>query len=415
MIRSIRILRHCGLARHRSYSKELPSVDEQKSEIKNGHVNTTCFSNFAKELEYLAILPPGYSSDENLPLLLYLHGAGQDAKSLMMLQPDLEARWKSEQIPRCVVAGFSSINGMGMYHNYHDGSLRYMDFFMLEWLPFLRNNFAVSSARSHTWLSGISMGGLGSLRLALSYPEVFAGAAALEPGLDPVFEPSELLDRNMLSRGDFQLMKGGKLCHGTNSGETKAMFGAVHHTEWNADTYQKYNPACVVRDNAQNIRENELRIYLDAADEDFFCLHDGAEFLHKTLWQYRIPHEYHLYQKADHVGPSILYRIKDMMDWLSRNMKETINPLKITLTAGQEIYMKWLLDSDSIMPDPEAQLPEGAEPFSFFDQAFVDYIKTKMPEEMKKHMDSPREGVDRLPESYIRRKRIERKPEVKLS
>jgi len=404
MIRSIRKLRHCG--RLRCYSTELSSCDDQKSQIQEGHVKTTCFSNFAKEMEYLVILPPGYSPDEKLPLLLNLHGAGMGAKSMVMMQPDLEARWESAQIPRCVVAGFSSLHGGGSYHNYYDGSLRYTDFFMSEWLPFLRNNFGVSSARSHTWLTGVSMGGLGSLRLALSYPEVFAGVAAMEPALDPVFESSELLDRNILHRGDFEMIEGVKSCHGTFSGEVMAMFGAVHNTEWDVDTYQRYNPSSVVRANAQNIRENGLLIYLDAADEDFFCLHDGAEFLHKTLWQYRIPHEYRLYHKADHIGPSMLYRIKDMTDWLGRNMKEAVDPSQTALTPGQEIYMKWLRENNFIMPDPNAQPPEGAEPVSFFEQPFVDHVKTMMPESLRKHMDYPTEGVDRLPESYIRRQRI---------
>jgi len=306
MIRSVTTLRKCGLSRFRSCSTTLDQCDDQKSEIHEGNVKTNCFGNFAREMEYAAIVPPGYNPDEKLPLLLNLHGAGQDAKSLMMFQQDLEARWKTEQLPRCVVAGFSTLNGLGFYHNYHDGSLRYIDFFMSEWLPFLRSNFGVSSARSHTWLFGISMGGLGSLRLAFMFPEVFAGAAAMEPALDPVFEPTELLDRNLNMRGDFELTKGTKLCHNTYAAETKAMFGAVNKTEWNSAAYYGYNPACVVRANAQNIRENGICIYLDAADEDCFCLQDGAYFLHKTLWQYRIPHEYHLCFRADHVGPSVL-------------------------------------------------------------------------------------------------------------
>merc|ERR1719233_104290 len=293
-------------------------------------------------MEYVAIVPPGYTHEEKLPLLLNLHGAGQDANSLIMFQKDLEARWKSEQLPRCVVAGFSSLNGLGYYHNYHDGSLRYIDFFMSEWLPFLQKNFGVSSARTHTWLFGISMGGLGSLRLAFTYPDVFAGAAAMEPALDPVFEPTELLDRNLIMRGDFELQKGTKLSHQTWAAETKAMYGAVQKTEWSTETYYKYNPACIARANAQNIRENGVCIYLDAADEDVFCLQDGAYFLHKTLWQYRIPHEYRLSYKADHVGPSVIWRLRDMVDWLGRHMKDAMYPKDNTLTQGQELYIKWL-------------------------------------------------------------------------
>merc|ERR1719397_1868583 len=147
-------------------------------------------------MEYTVLLPPGYHADEKLPLLLNLHGGGQNSKAILFFQSDIEARWKSAELPRCVIAGFSTLNGGGWYHNYYDGSLRYNDFFMTEWLPFLKQNFGVSSARSHMWLTGGSMGGLGALRLAFTYPDVFAGVATLEPVADPVFESSELLDRN---------------------------------------------------------------------------------------------------------------------------------------------------------------------------------------------------------------------------
>jgi len=253
------------------------------------------------------------------------------------------------------------------------------------------------------------MGGIGSLRLAFTYPEMFAGVAALEPALDPVFEPAEFLDRNLCGRGDYELTKGLKVPHGTMAAETKAMFGAIHHSEWDVESYYSYNPACVVRANAQNIRESGLRVYFEAADEDFLCLHDGAEFLHKTLWQYRIPHQYQLCLKADHLGPSLIWRMNDTMEWICRHMKDVLDPPDKTLTPGQELYMKWLSESEHFMGDPNVNPPEGAEPLTVLDQPFLEHIKKQMPEYLAKHMNSPTEGVDRLPESLVREKRIERK------
>merc|ERR1719334_989058 len=343
-------------------------------------------------MEYVAILPPGYKPHEKLPLLLSLHGGLQSAKDLHLMLPDFEARWKSEQLPRCVVASFSALHGNGYYHNYHDGSLRYMDFFMTEWLPFLQQKFGVSSARSHTWLGGVSMGGLGALRLVFTHPDVFAGAATMEPCVDPVFDPSDLRDRNLIGRGDFELYYGMQACHGSLAAETKAMFGSVNHNEWNLDSYHSYNPASIVRSNAVNIRDHEPRIYFDAADNDFLNLHDGAEFLHKTLWQYRIPHEYHLCNKADHIGPSLIYRYDDMIKWLCRNMKEVLEPSKKALTPGQELYVSWLEKQDSFYPSDDAKPPEGAEPLNVFDQGFLDYARKHLPDYIAKHADSPCEG-----------------------
>jgi len=396
MIRAVNILRRGGFSLFRGFSSATPQIEGEKSVIQTGTVKTKCFSNFASEMEYVAILPPGYEPHEKLPLLLSLHGGGQSAKDLHLMLPDFEARWKGGQLPRCVVASFSTLHGMGFYHNYYDGSLRYMDFFMTEWLPFLQQKFGVSSARSHTWLGGGSMGGLGALRLVFTHPDVFAGAATLEPGVDPVFDPSDLLDRNLMLRGDFKLISGMQTCHGSLAAETRAMFGSVNRKEWNMDSYHSYNPACIVRSNAVKIRDKEPRIYFDAADNDLFNLHDGAEFLHKTLWQYRILHEYHLCYKADHCGPSLIYRYDDMMKWLCRNMKEVLEPSKKALTPGQELYVSWLEKQDTFIPSDDAKPPEGAEPLTVFDQGFLDYCRKHLPDCIVKHADSPCEGVDRL-------------------
>merc|ERR1719233_665712 len=88
---------------------------------------------------------------------------------------------------------------------------------------------------------------------------------------------------------------------------------------------------------------------------------------------------------------------------------DVIDPAEKTLTPGQELYMKWLAESGNLMGDPNVNPPEGAEPLTVLDQPFLEHIKKQMPEYIAKHMNSPTEGVDRLPESLIREKRIERK------
>ena len=65
--------------------------------------------------------------------------------------------------------------------------------------------------------------------------------------------------------------------------------------------YRLHNPASIVNDNSANIRESNLKIYIDVGDKDCLNLHDGAEFLHRILWDHGIEHEYHLIHGADHV------------------------------------------------------------------------------------------------------------------
>jgi S-formylglutathione hydrolase FrmB len=56
---------------------------------------------------------------------------------------------------------------------------RYWDFVSQELLHKARGFFPLSSAREDNFVAGLSMGGYGALKLALSLPERFAAAASL--------------------------------------------------------------------------------------------------------------------------------------------------------------------------------------------------------------------------------------------
>jgi S-formylglutathione hydrolase len=59
-----------------------------------------------------------------------------------------------------------------------------------------------------------------------------------------------------------------------------------------------------------------LAIYFDAGDQDFLNAHDGAELLHRLLWDLDISHEYHLVRGADHGGPTMRPRMRAMYTWV---------------------------------------------------------------------------------------------------
>ena len=81
--------------------------------------------------------------------------------------------------------------------------------------------------------------------------------------------------------------------------------------------WEANNPANRARANAEGIHNSGMATYLEAADHDFLNAHDGAEFLHRTLWDLDLAHEYHLVREADHGGPSTRPRLRAMFAWLS--------------------------------------------------------------------------------------------------
>ena len=118
-----------------------------------------------------------------LPLLLFLHGGGSSSRFLASLQGVFASQWATQAIPELVVVTPSA--GRSFYVDYRDGSQLWETFLRDELLPLVRERFNVGSEPAKTLVSGVSMGGMGSLRLAFKYPEAFGAVAALEPGIEP--------------------------------------------------------------------------------------------------------------------------------------------------------------------------------------------------------------------------------------
>ena len=140
------------------------------------------------------------------------------------------------------------------------------------------------------------MGGHGSLKLAFRHPFHFAAAAVLEPGLDAALVPSDLNERNYMV-----VMQSGP---GSTMIDVARMLGGSggRYQDIDAGAYRRWNPASIATDNAAAIRESGLKLFFDCGDNDYLNLHDGAEFLHRVLWDHGIQHEYRLVHGADHLG-----------------------------------------------------------------------------------------------------------------
>jgi S-formylglutathione hydrolase len=141
------------------------------------------------------------------------------------------------------------------------------------------------------------MGGYGALKVAFAHPDLFIAAAAMAPVLEPGLRGDEIGARN-------------KLHH--RSGGPARLIGPGR----NDSLFMSNNPANRAISNAQRIRNLDLAIYIEVGDDDFINVHDGAEFLHRVLWNLDISHEYRLTRGADHVGPTLIPRMREAYAWL---------------------------------------------------------------------------------------------------
>jgi len=266
------------------------------SELREGEVESDIVPS---PVRYNILLPDGYdSAEEPFPLVLFLHGGTGDRSHLTMLRPLVDELWEDGSLPKMVIAT-PSVTKRCFYMDFRDGSEKWETFLVRPFLAHLRNEYKITSDPKKTFISGISMGGQGSLRMALKYPDTFGAVAALEPGVMPVFKFKDVRPKHRFYRAENVL--------------ERAFGTPIDEVYWEAN-----NPAAIVAANAGKIRSSGLEVYLECGDEDTLWLYEGAEFLHQTLWENKIRHEYHLVRGADHLGPSLAPRLTEALKFLGR-------------------------------------------------------------------------------------------------
>jgi S-formylglutathione hydrolase len=255
-----------------------------------------------------AVLRP--DSMEPVPLCILLMGAGGTRENLVDLQPVFDGWWKEGILPPMIVA--TPTAGLDYYLEDGAGTIRWDSFFVSDLIPHLRSEFHASETAVVT---GISGGGYGALKLAFARPELFTAVAAMQPMLEPGLRESDVGARNRLHHA---------------AGGTSKLIGPTR----DAALWEANNPANRARENAQAIRDSGMAIYLDAADRDFLNAHDGAEFLHRTLWDLDLAHEYHLVREADHGGPTMRPRLRAMFAWLGALWNSSGSDAAVEQAAG---------------------------------------------------------------------------------
>lgn len=291
-------------------------------------------------VEYAVIAPDGFLDMTDLPLVLNLHGGRGNRERLFDQAAIWESLWETGAIPPAVVV-MPSVTERGFYMNFRDGSEKWEDFIVGPFIDHLREAYPVSTSAGRMFITGVSMGGMGALRIAFRQPTEFGAVAALEPGIEPIARFEDMQPKHRFWRSD-------------------ALLQQAYGNPIDAAFWRHNNPASMVMDNPSKIRDSSLQIYIDAADEDQFWLYEGAQFLHQVLWDQRIPHEYHLVRGADHVGPSLGRRTAEAIRFLFRYhtpwaetgrmamLDRTLDPLKARI-EGRDHY------NESPVPDHYAE------------------------------------------------------------
>ncbi len=253
-------------------------------------------------VHYCVLLPDDYAANvashppKPYPVLYFLHGLGQNEQALFKsggwdLIEDLRQQGKISQYLIVAPEGKNSF-----FINSAEGKVRYSDFFIHEFMPFIESKYIVRKGRTGRAITGLSMGGYGALRFAFAYPELFSAVSAQSAALmteSPQELNSALQSRNQLGR----------------------LMGSPFGDPINIPHWRQNDPFTLARMNKGAI--GKLAIYFNCGKEDDFDFEVGAQALHRQLQSEGIKHEFHLYP-GNHSPDYFLAHLGETLEFHSK-------------------------------------------------------------------------------------------------
>lgn len=143
---------------------------------------------------FAVYLPPGYSADsqKNYPLLLLLHGYGNDQKQ--WIRDGKIQNFMDNLVHSGIIQPFIIVMPYGGTSQYIGKTENYI---MDELLPYVREQYRIKPGKEATAISGLSMGGFGAFYLAHRHQDVFGLSVPLSGYFDmnnyPDFNPQQII------------------------------------------------------------------------------------------------------------------------------------------------------------------------------------------------------------------------------
>ena len=227
-------------------------------------------------VRYCALLPESFDTDKakRFAVLYQLHGLSDNEQSLLNLGvwSMVDQLREKKQIGDFIVV--TPAAGSTFYVNSRDGRVRYEDFFIKEFIPYIEHRYRGFGARARRGVGGISMGGYGALHYAFKYPQLFGAVSA---------HSAALIE---------------DIPNGTMFGDVEALTPFGH--PFDAAYWRSNAPFTLARKSAAALKY--IKIYFDCGTNDDYDFEAGGQALHDELSKLGIAHEFHLYPGAHNLA-----------------------------------------------------------------------------------------------------------------
>lgn len=222
----------------------------------------------------LVIVPDSIEPGQRLPVVYLLHGHGGSPRHwIENTQPRLPELADSYNMIFVMPDGHNS----WYFDSPVDEKMQMETFITDELVKYIDRNYPTKADAAHRAVTGLSMGGHGSLYLAFRHPDVFGNAGSMSGGVDILPFPERWNIKDYL--GDYNQYP------------------------------QRWAEASVIN-NVEKIKPGQVNIIFDCGTDDFFAKVNDR--LHQTLRVAGIPHDY-ISRPGNHShaywGNSLLYHL----------------------------------------------------------------------------------------------------------
>lgn len=226
-----------------------------------------------KDVSFTVYLPPDYATSiRRYPVVYLLHGlSDNDTGWIQFGEAHLAAdrAIADREIPPMILV--LPDGGVTFYINDFQSKVRWEDMFIQEFIPFIDATYRTRTAREYRGISGLSMGGWGSLTLAMRYRDKFIACAAFSAA---VWTEK---DAGMIEGPQFDRL-------------FAPLFGPKPAEKGQVPPHFKAVNPISLAGTLPDAELRKVRYYIDCGDDDFLIAGNCA--LRLALSERKIPHEF---------------------------------------------------------------------------------------------------------------------------